>query len=114
MKAIGTVEEPRFKPVQEAYFSPGEACRHRILGFVDGATSRLDICVFTITDNEIATTIERAHRRRVDIRLITDNDKSNDRGSDVDKLSERGVPVRFDETEAHMHHKFAIADGSGY
>ena len=45
------------------------------------------------------------------MRVITDNDKANDRGSDVYRLSRAGVRVRVDESEHHMHHKFAIIDG---
>ena len=112
VKAVGAAAEGSTStPVQEAYFSPGDACRRRISSFIRSAASRLDICVFTITDNDIAARIEEAHRRRVEVRIITDDDKSNDRGSDVDKLAGVGVPVRVDQTEAHMHHKFAIADG---
>ena len=44
------------------------------------------------------------------MRIISDDDKSNDRGSDVDRLAEAGVPVRVDRTQYHMHHKFAVFD----
>ena len=113
VKAVGAAAEDTSlsTPVHEAYFSPGDACRRRISSFIGSAASRLDICVFTITDNDIAARIEEVHRRRVEVRIITDDDKSNDRGSDVDKLAGVGVPVRVDQTEAHMHHKFAIVDG---
>ena len=45
------------------------------------------------------------------VRVISDNDKSLDEGSDIDALRRAGVEVRIDETEAHMHHKFALFDG---
>jgi phosphatidylserine/phosphatidylglycerophosphate/cardiolipin synthase-like enzyme len=112
VKAIGATTEDTPASVQEAYFSPGEACRRRISSFINGARSALDICVFTITDNDLARHIERAHERQIRVRIITDDDKSNDRGSDIDKLVQVGVPIRVDRTHAHMHHKFAIADGS--
>ena len=70
----------------------------------------MDICVFTITDNRIADAIEKAHRRRVQIRVISDDDKAMDAGSDIDRLGRSGVPVRVDRSEHHMHHKFAIFD----
>lgn len=44
------------------------------------------------------------------IRIITDNDKAADEGSDADRLAAAGVPVRVDRTAYHMHHKFAIFD----
>jgi mitochondrial cardiolipin hydrolase len=54
----------------------------------------------------------RAHRRGVNLRVITDNDKLFDEGSDIERLSSAGIPVRVDNTEYHMHHKFAIFDGT--
>ena len=72
----------------------------------------MSICVFTITDNRISSTIERAHRRGVDFRIITDDDKTMDAGSDIMRLDELGIPIRTDKTKFHMHHKFAIFDDS--
>ena len=66
--------------------------------------------MFTITDNRIAEAIEKAHRRRVQVRVISDDDKAMDAGSDIDRLDRAGIPVRVDRTEHHMHHKFAIFD----
>ena len=44
------------------------------------------------------------------VRLLTDDDKSFDRGSDIERLEAAGVPVRTDRSEHHMHHKFALFD----
>jgi phosphatidylserine/phosphatidylglycerophosphate/cardiolipin synthase-like enzyme len=44
--------------------------------------------------------------------VITDDDKTNDKGSDIYKMHQAGVPIRTDETPNHMHHKFAIVDDS--
>jgi phosphatidylserine/phosphatidylglycerophosphate/cardiolipin synthase-like enzyme len=95
-----------------AYFSPGDDCLHRIQQFIREAQHSLDICVFTITDNRIVEKILDAHNRGVLVRVISDNDKSEDLGSDFDYLLEKGVACRADKTDAHMHHKFAIADGN--
>ncbi len=98
-------------PLAEVYFSPGVTCRERIRRAFRDARQSVDVCVFTITDNEVADTILAAHGRGVRLRLISDNDKSEDRGSDIDRLRNAGVPVRLDHTEHHMHHKFAVFDG---
>lgn len=94
----------------DVFFSPSEDCRNAIIGLLKGARNTIDLCVFTITDNGISAEIFEAHRRGVQVRLITDNDKAADRGSDVEDLERSGVPVRIDRTEDHMHHKFAIFD----
>ncbi|MGK0358873.1 MAG: cardiolipin hydrolase [Bradymonadia bacterium] len=94
----------------DVYFSPGEDCRNAIIGLLKSARETIDLCVFTITDNGVSKEIYAASRRGVKVRLITDNDKATDRGSDIDDLERAGVPVRVDHTENHMHHKFAIFD----
>ena len=95
----------------DAVFSPGPECLNRIRGLFASARARVDVCVFTITDDRIASAILDAHERGVRIRIITDDDKRNDPGSDIDRLQSAGVSVRTDRTPDHMHHKFAIFDG---
>jgi len=92
------------------HFSPGETCRRAILDAVLAARASIDICVFTISDDRISKAILKAHQRGVKVRIITDNDKSDDMGSDVDWLREQGVAVCMDSSPSHMHHKFALID----
>lgn len=95
----------------EASFSPGEDCLRQICGLFRLARRSVDACVFTITDNRIADAILDAHRRGVIVRIVTDNEKSFDAGSDIQSLAAAGVSVRIDVSEFHMHHKFALFDG---
>ena len=97
--------------IAEACFSPQHDCASRIVRLFEGARRSVDVCVFTITDDRITEAITRAHRRGVALRVITDNDKSYDVGSDIQRLERAGVPVRLDVTAFHMHHKFALFDG---
>jgi phosphatidylserine/phosphatidylglycerophosphate/cardiolipin synthase-like enzyme len=46
----------------------------------------------------------------VAVRIVTDNEKAFDRGSDVPRLQAGGVPLKVDDTPYHMHHKFAVFD----
>jgi phosphatidylserine/phosphatidylglycerophosphate/cardiolipin synthase-like enzyme len=98
-------------PHASAYFSPGTACRTVIQQQLRNTRQRADLCVFTISDDAITHEILAAHRRGVALRVITDNEKENDQGSDIAQLRAAGVPVAVDRTEAHMHHKFALFDG---
>ena len=112
MKAIPSAPSSASQGVaSEAYFSPGEACRERIRGLLDAARKTADICVFTITDDRISERIAAAHQRGVAVRIITDNDKSLDEGSDTMALKRGGIRVRVDHSEHHMHHKYAVFDG---
>jgi mitochondrial cardiolipin hydrolase len=94
----------------EAHFSPGNDCRNRIISLLRGARKSVDICVFTISDNEITQSILKAHQRGVDVAIISDNDKANDTGSDIHFLMDKGVKVLLDQSPYHMHHKFALFD----
>ncbi|MFB9864585.1 phospholipase D-like domain-containing protein [Rufibacter immobilis] len=93
-----------------AYFSPGDTCLHAILQSLQAARKSLKICVFTISDDRITAEILAAHRRGVNIQLLTDNEKLFDKGSDIKQLAHAGIPVKIDNTANHMHHKFAIID----
>lgn len=97
--------------VAEARFSPGDGCLQKIQELLAQARRSVDICVFTITDDRISQSIQAAHERGVRVRILTDNDKAWDKGSDVQRLGRQGIPVAIDQTEHHMHHKFAVFDG---
>lgn len=96
--------------VAEACFSERHDCAKRLVRLLDGARGSLDICVFTITHDDISDAILRAVARGVAIRLISDDTKATDTGSDIDRLLHAGVDVRVDRSQYHMHHKFAIFD----
>jgi phosphatidylserine/phosphatidylglycerophosphate/cardiolipin synthase-like enzyme len=92
-------------------FSPGDACKEMIINHIFNAKESLDIAVFTISDDEITAEILRAWKRGVEVRIITDNDKSLDEGSDIYLLAKNDIPVKVDNSPRHMHHKFSICDG---
>jgi len=99
-------------PPAEWRFSPHEDCTGRIVSLIESARQFIDVCVFTITDDRISDALLAAKRREVALRVITDDDKSFDRGSDIDRLRSQGIAVRMDRTDYHMHHKFALFDKS--
>lgn len=96
----------------QVHFSPGTDCLSAIVRQLRGARVRIDLCVFTLSDDRITEEVLAALRRGVAVRLLTDNDKESDAGSDVGRLRQQGVAVAVDRTPAHMHHKFALVDGT--
>lgn len=97
---------------ESIYFSPGESCLQAIISQIRLAKQEILICLFTISDDRIASEIIARHKNGVKIRLISDNDKAMDEGSDIQKLSQAGIPIRLDVTPNHMHHKFALFDNA--
>lgn len=94
-----------------AYFSPGQDCRRAILDQLTRCRRTLDVCVFTISDDRLAEALLAVHRRGIAVRVLTDNDKTEDEGNDIDRLAAAGIAVREDRSAWHMHHKFALVDG---
>ncbi len=92
------------------YFSPGEQCLNAILNQIKRSTKKIEICLFTISDDRISDALMSKHQQGVHIKIITDNDKLFDKGSDIDKLAAAGIAIKVDVTDNHMHHKFAIFD----
>lgn len=105
---------------------PGKTCRRgagckyshndddslqALLRLLNGAERTINACVFNLTCNEIADALEAAAGRGVRVRVISDDDQSESRGSDVMSLVDRGIEVELDTSPAHMHHKFVVVDG---
>jgi phosphatidylserine/phosphatidylglycerophosphate/cardiolipin synthase-like enzyme len=110
VKNANSTLTPQAQEISDAYFSPGDACRNVIVNQIEKATKQLNICVFTISDDTITSGLLLAHKKGVNIKIITDNDKSFDEGSDIKQLSEVGISIKMDSTPNHMHHKFMVVD----
>ena len=98
------------KGISKAYFSPGTECQQAIISAIENAKNSIKICVFTISDDQITQAILAAHQRKIPIKLLTDNEKLFDVGSDIRQLALAKIEIRTDNTKNHMHHKFAIID----
>lgn len=110
VKTLDAVAEPPTL-VSSAFFAPGDACLRKLRELCRAAKRSVDVCVYTISDDRLAEEILACHKRGIAVRVISDNDKKFDDGSDVLRLRELGVPVRVDDSPFHMHHKFALFDG---
>src|SRR5437762_852187 len=64
----------------------------------------------TLAGAHLADAPLAAPRRGVRLRVITDNAKAHDLGSDIGRFQDAGVAVREDRTPFHMHHKYALFD----
>ncbi len=93
-----------------AWFSPGSEPLNAIIEQLRRCRRSADVCVFTITDDRISDGLIGLAKRGVTVRVISDDDKAGDLGSDLERLQRAGLDVAFDRSEAHMHHKFALFD----
>jgi cardiolipin hydrolase len=94
----------------KAYFNPHSSCFDATLNRLNSAKESMKICMFTISDDRVAKALLRAHSKGVKIKIITDNDKIKDLGSDILRLAKAGIEILMDDTPNHMHHKFVVID----
>ena len=92
------------------YFSPGIEIKQTIANLLRDAKTSVDLCVFTITDHELSKQIIDCKRRGLKVRIITDDEKTNARGSEIHQLEKAGIPIKIDHSHYHMHNKFGIID----
>lgn len=95
-----------------AWFSPGPEPLHALLREMRRVRRTADVCVFTITDDRISDGLAGLARRGVRVRIVSDDDKAGDTGSDIARLQTAGLEVALDDSPAHMHHKYAVFDGA--
>ncbi|KAJ2756711.1 hypothetical protein H4S06_003260 [Coemansia sp. BCRC 34490] len=95
-----------------SYFFPSEESFGQLIEFLNSAQDTLDICVFNITDNDIARAIGNAQKRGVRVRIVTDDEQLKCQGNDVERLSDQyGIPFKTDnDPQKFMHSKFAVID----
>lgn len=98
----------------QLYFAPGDRIDRVVEAEIDRATDRIWLAVFSLRLDWLGDALVRAHRRGVDVRVITDSNQSETTEVD-DRLRAAGIEV----IEAHnangeftaMHQKFAVIDG---
>ncbi|KAJ2077803.1 hypothetical protein H4R24_004903 [Coemansia sp. RSA 988] len=102
----------RSEVYMRTYFFPSEESFRQLIGFLGSAQQTLDICVFNITDNDVARAIVAAKERGVEVRIITDDEQLESRGNDVRRLQDdHGIPFKTDNDPGKfMHNKFAVID----
>lgn len=67
-------------------FFPSRESEEFLVDMIRTSMKTLDICVFTITNDKLAQAILECKERGIKIRIITDDVKSDDLGSDIQKF----------------------------
>lgn len=79
----------------------------------NGASTSLDIAIYSLTHPDIVKAIGDAKRRGVQVRVITDSDAatSNTQKHAVNDLLNLGIPVKVNLHSGLMHLKMSVIDG---
>ena len=76
---------------------------------IDAAQYSIDIALYHLNLWSVRDALLRAHGRGVNVRLVTDNGRMNERT--IEDLQDVGIIVRSDHGSHIMHHKFVTIDG---
>ena len=77
---------------------------------LESSQFKLDVCVFTITSQDLADILIKKHKEGVIVRIVTDCEKMDLNCSQIEQMRANGIQVRHDKTSYFMHHKFALVD----
>lgn len=96
----------------EAYFSSEGNVQSEIDKAINNSKSSIDIAIFDFTSQDIKSSLEKARKRGVKIRIIADSRQAKGAHSVVPSLIKEEFPVKTvrGRTGGIMHHKFAIFD----
>lgn len=93
-----------------ANFTTEHVCR--IVALLDRARVSINLGMYIITVSSIGDALLRAAKRGVRVRVVGCSSMAYSTGSQMTKLANAGIPVRFDNRESAylMHHKFCLID----
>jgi hypothetical protein len=115
-KYLSLVEEDLYQPkprYMDAMFFPNLKNVTRLADHIRKAQKTLKICIFNLTNDDLANAVNERWQAGVDVRVISDDECMTNKGNDIVWLAEKGIPCRSDDAkEFHMHNKFAIVDDS--
>lgn len=97
------------KKWMQIYFTPGLDCENNIIAEINKA-KKIDIAVYSITNQNIVDAIINAKERGAKIKVITDRLQSKGKHSLIDEIKNAGIPVVINSGHKIMHNKFAVFD----
>lgn len=99
-------------PYVSTYFSPKRGTAETLIGFIDRCEKTIDAAVYSLTHDDIAASLIRAHERGVKVRILTDKTQAGSRYADDELLESAGIELLRDIKTGSMHNKFIIGDGN--
>ncbi|XP_058443686.1 uncharacterized protein LOC131425649 [Malaya genurostris] len=84
----------------------------RLVGLLDRARVSINLCMYIVTVDSIGDAVLRAAKRGVQVRVVGCSSMAYSSGSQMTKLVQGGIPVRFNRQNSAylMHHKFCLID----
>ena len=91
-------------------FTPSNECEISIINYINKAENNIDIAVYSINNDKIVSALKKAHKRGVNLRILTDKLQAASKSSKVVELYKYGINIRVNSKHKIEHNKFAIYD----
>ncbi len=100
------------------FFSPDDHPKNELIVLLDSAHKKIHAAVYMITDYQIAHALVEAHKRGIEVEIVTDCSCKRSSSGKINKLISQGIPVYVYDPSLNptskypplMHDKFAIID----
>jgi phosphatidylserine/phosphatidylglycerophosphate/cardiolipin synthase-like enzyme len=96
----------------KAFFSPKGGCESEIVRIVENTQKHLDVAVYSINNRAILCSLEKAKKKGVRVRILTDHVQAAGNARITLDLVKQGFDLRLHSFGRIMHNKFLIADDS--
>jgi len=83
---IQELEHDLYRPkarFQDAFFFPSKPNVDRLARYIAMSKNTIDLCIYSFTNDTLATEIINAHKRGVKVRIITDEENLKNFGADA-------------------------------
>ena len=92
------------------YFPPYKDSHLPIIRLYDNAEKYIHLSIYSLTKNEFAEALIKAHKRGVEVKVVIDKAQAGNQYADDEWLENEGIEVRRDKAGGLMHNKFCIID----
>jgi len=96
----------------EVYFSPqNSTINQKIINKISNAKMYIHVPAFIITHKKLTDALIDAHKRGVDVKIITDANSAKNKYSTHSVMRNSGIPVKTENFAGTLHMKNIIIDG---
>ncbi len=94
----------------KVFFSPSNDCENEIIDLINNSQKTIDIAVYAINNRNIVKALEKAHRRGIKLRILTDKSQASLKSSKARQIFANGINIKVHTKYKSAHDKFAIFD----
>lgn len=101
--------------IQVKFTQEGDHPEEAIIDLIDGATSTLDIAIYSINFGPIVDAVLEAADRGVNVRIISDLNHAEEKAKQkkaLDRMKSSGIPIKVNTHDGKMHLKMMVADSN--